>query len=261
MLSSINLSAPAITIPVLNTQPGDRYTLKSITGLGPADVAVNVDESAFDGGYYQGRRVPPRQVVCRLGLRPNFGLGERASDLRNSLYAMLNASPLRMTFNSTNGTVRMVEGYVEKFETSQFVADPEIQFTMMCPNPFVRGITDTSDTTPTSVTYNGTVPVGFRTSYVLNSNTTWSQLTKGTDVIRINTNLLAGDSVIIDTRPGSRELSVSRSGVGTFSVLPYATAASVWPRLVPGTQAMSVTASAGTITWNSFTYRVTDWGL
>src|SRR5688500_12071057 len=87
MLTSVDVqSENPFVLEIRNAMPTDSVIVEKIEGLGPPDVDLFMGDYARDGGYYSGRRVPPRNVTFTLRVNPNYKVNESVSGLRNMLY-------------------------------------------------------------------------------------------------------------------------------------------------------------------------------
>lgn len=232
--------------------PTDRYLVKAIYGLDTDELVPKFYSYGLKNGdpfYRMGMRA--REVVMRLVLSPNWENGETFSDLRDNLYRAIARNRrglLTLYLKDGSSTVAQIEGRVTKFEVPHFNADPELQVTIECPDPYLRGITqveilgDTFEDPPSgyiSIPDNySTAPHGMEMMVTL--GTTLSDFTVQDDVdpdwtfvVTPETDFLPEDKLYIRSDHGKKELWMLRGSTKT-SLMDKVSIDSVWPILFPG---------------------------
>lgn len=141
--------------------------LRNVDGLGP--VKANINTTPFgiiDGEYVTGTAIGKRNIILTLGLNPNW-VDQSITSLRAMLYQyFMPRSTVKLRFfTDTIGTVE-ISGYVESLDPNIFTKDPEIQISIICPQPdFVAvdatGMSTAVNSGPVSYDYLGTIPTGF----------------------------------------------------------------------------------------------------
>lgn len=169
-----SISVPALTLSLgeggANTEP---IQIRDIQGLGPVKANVNTTAlGSIDGEYYTGSSVGKRNIVMTLGLNPNW-VDQSMSSLRQLLYAyFMPKLKVNLRFFSTTMATVEINGYIESFDPNIFTKDPEIQISIICPDPdfvdivatVVEGVVNNVATIPevfTEINYVGTVRTGF----------------------------------------------------------------------------------------------------
>lgn len=169
MLNSVSVSG----VPGLGTlnlrlvdDPDNGLFLKNIEGLNPVRAELATSEYArYDGEYYHGSRLGKRNIVFTIALRPNFSTSS-VKGLRDLLYKyfMPGGPKLDFVFNTDFSFPNYyISGYAEAFETSLFSADPEVQISVICPDPDFLGPDkqlNISLNTETTINYLGNRPGG-----------------------------------------------------------------------------------------------------
>lgn len=122
------------------------YLIQNIDGLGPvkADVATT-SYATMDGGAYQGAKGNMRNVVLRLGFNPSYSSTDQIGALRRALYPFLAPKmAVKLHFLHSDFETVTLDGYVESFETPLFSAEPSIDISILCPDPYFSSLTKVS---------------------------------------------------------------------------------------------------------------------
>jgi Phage tail protein len=255
-----------IDLPLVDALPSDIYILKNAAGLGPPEVDVSIVNTLNAGGFYQGRRPQPREVVLHVGLNPNYGIDQSASDLRQLLYGMLTpgvTDSVKIELMDKEESLVYTTGYVKKLEIAPFSPTPEVQITFGCleqyllaPVPLYLDMTTTDTFTITNV---GTAPAGFHMEVIFTATLThWALFDRAGQKMDIIYNFVSGDRLILDTRPGFREIKIVKSGVPT-NIIYGLTSDSVWHMLHGGDNIF--TTSSPSFTWGDVFYLPQYWGI
>lgn len=143
--------------------------IRNIEGIGPVNASVNTTPyGSIDGESYSGSTVGKRNIVLTLGLNPNW-VDQSVESLRQMLYAyFMPKKSITIHFFSTHLPEIIIAGYVESATPNIFSKDPEMQISIICPNPDFVSVDPTVFTGATISTpalsfidYEGTVPTGF----------------------------------------------------------------------------------------------------
>lgn len=256
--------ASVIDLPLIGVDASGPFVLKGADGLGPTEINVRMTDTTQEGAVYQGRRPRNREIVLRVGLQPDWDIGQTASELRTVLYDLLTpkSNDMILVDLMLNGApVARAWAQVSTLETAIFTQDPEVQITLPCDYPYFLAInpveqiptrvTGTTDTVAT-VQNVGTAPSGFWMGLTLQENKTGDFIVTtgdGSQKVTIkNISWAAGDRFIIDTRPGQRNVWRSYvDGAGnrqTVSILANLTADSDWLYLHRGTNNINLNITA-----------------
>lgn len=268
------LGEQALALPILGVTPQESLLIRKVTGLNPPDIDLFIGEYARDGGTYQGRRVGNRNVVMTMDLNPNPALGETVSGLRDLLYKtfvdpLVDADHLELVLHDDEGRTRNLFGYTETFETEIFDIETMAQISLLCPDPYIRDLTETVLTNPSGswvtvpFTYGGTAETGFLAQINISANTPKLTLKNNNHTMVLTYAFLAGDVVYIDTNRGSRNIWLVRSSV-TYPLIAYLDFASRWLELHSQTNTMTVYGTLPTdlvAGVKSLTYRASYWGV
>lgn len=119
----------------------DVIQIRNIDGLDPVKATVNTSpRGSRDGSSYKGSNVADRNIVLTLGLNPDWVIWTM-SKLREHLNTyFMPKSYVRLVFESDEKTPVEIFGYVESNSQSQFSKDPEIQISVICPDPYFKSI-------------------------------------------------------------------------------------------------------------------------
>lgn len=236
------------------------YVVEDIDGLGPVKASIASSNFAgLDGVQYQASRREGRNVTMKLGFAPNYSINQTVRSLRTNLYRFFMTNVVvTLTFFMEDGLVVTTAGRVETCEPSLFTAEPQMDISMLCPDPdfvdtVVTQIHDeltTSDDEPFVFDVGGTVNTGismltfiapeaideFTIYHTTPSGDVWSML--------VASALEVNDEVRITTIPGQKTITLIRSGV-TSSLLYAVSPQSKWPLLEPGENGLYL--NAGTV--------------
>jgi Phage tail protein len=255
-----------VDLPIVDAKPSDIYILKNAMGLGPPEVDVSIVNTLNAGGFYQGRRPQPREIVLHIGLNPNYGIDQTASDLRQTLYGMLTpglTDNVRIDIMNDDIVLANTTGYVKKLEISPFSNTPEVQMTLAClqqyflaPVPLYLEPPDKANPLIDNV---GTAPAGFHMELTFTAAVTnWTLTDPIGTKMHIVYNFASGDTLIIDTRPGNRGIWVRRNSVLTNIIYALSTD-SIWYMLHGGDNVFTTSSQA--FNWGDLFYLPQYWGI
>lgn len=264
---SSNPSAPEL--PLGGFMPNDDpIQVRSIDGLGPVKAEIASTELASGRGeLYQGSSLPKRNIVMSLGLNPDWA-ENTMSTLRQKLYRyLLPQAWTKLRFFSDYLPTVDIEGYVESFEPNMFSQDPEIQISVLCHRPdFIEADTTVFEgtvdngTTELEFEYIGTVPTGFelRVDRTV-ANPSYTGDFEITVKSPTDPQVFEIDNVLVDTTKyfklttvegNKRAQSIAFADGAVTNLLSKVTDASVWPKLNPGMNVISVAATENDQAWS-----------
>lgn len=266
------LGPQALALPISGLTPKDSLLLRSVTGLSAPDIDLFIGDYSRDGGIYQGRSVQKRNVVMLIDLNPNPALGESAAGLRDLLYKtfidpLVDADFLQIVMHDDINDDRYLVGYTEKVETDLFSSETIAQISMICPDPFIRSLTETAlehETGWTIVPFNylGTAETGFRVQINVLSDTPVVTLKNNAKTMVITHDFLAGDIIYVNTNRGSRDITYTRSAV-TYPAIAKLSPLSRWLELHSQNNSMRVYGTLETdlpAVIKTLTYTDSYWG-
>ena len=270
MLTQLELFNSRVSTPPFAIEAGspasDPLRIRRIDGLGPVDASVNTSSyGQIDGESYSGSSIGKRNIVLTIGFNPNW-IDQRIESLRAILYKyVMPKSRVRMRFTSTHMPTVEIFGYVESCEPNIFSQDPEMQVSIICPEPYfkdvsatvVNGVTQAiGATTGDDIDYEGSVDAGF-VLYVEKGS--GSDYTGPMHVVNAAPNqeffllsevtVNATDYVDLSTLVGGKYVRKAFvAGGPSQNIMRYVSASSTWSLLKPGVNEFRVLAAAG-LSW------------
>lgn len=264
MLTKLNVYSSQSSSPELPLSSSgigsDPLQIRNITGLGPVNADINTTANGvFKGENFNGSFVGKRNIVLTIGLNPDWE-DQSMNSLRTLLYAYFMTGLLvTLDFESTNYPVVRTKGYVESFEPNMFSKDPEVQVSILCPEPdfvaveptVITGeVTDGSETI--DVEYIGTSATGILIRVLANDDVPefegvlWIHLPTVPEPATFVIDPITIDSahfLRMASIPGEKrvELVTVSTGVGV-SKLSAVQTGSKWPMLYPGINPFAVLA-------------------
>lgn len=243
----LNTGAINVDLPIVGASPSDTYILKAADGLGPTEQNV-----AILNGVYQGRRPSPREIVMRIGLNPNYGINQTPTELRDTLYSLLAARPgdsLKVQLMDGGTISSQAEGQADKIEIVPFAPDPEVQLTVACLDANLKFPSELTIIPTTKavvpVDYVGTAPVGFKMQII------FTGVSRGFTIVADDGTFMEfdhtfneGDLLILDTREGSREITVLEGSFDDYNCMGDLTQDSGWIKFFEGINHLRMSSSA-----------------
>lgn len=267
------LGPQAIALPIVGLTTRNSLLLRKVTGLSPADRELFIGDYARDGGTYQGSRVGKRNVVMTIDLNPNPAESETVDSLRALtdkvfMDPLPDADHLQFVFHCDNADARYLVGYAEKITDDIFSSDTMRQISVICPDPYIRNLYETSfestlgwATVPFS--YTGTAETGFELSIKITNATSALTVENNGQTMVFTYSFEPDDIVYINTTPGSRSATVTRAGI-TTSLIGALNPLSRWIQLRASNNTLKLyglTTSNIIAVVQNLTYRAAYWGL
>jgi len=204
---------------------GSPYIIKKIEGLGPVAASiVTTSYSAQDGETYQSAKAGMRNVVLTLGYRANYAVGDSIQKVRRDLYASLPPkADIKLRFIDDEGVTVDINGYVETHEPAIFSEEPEVVISILCPQPYFRGlkavVLDGYTNTAIDTNYVGDALTGFFLELFVDREISMVTVKNNLDRdIVFNGGLYNGDKLAISTVKGEKSIRRTRTS-DTVSVL------------------------------------------
>lgn len=267
-IRSISFDAgPGLTLKIADAAPSDRFILKDVDGLGAPDFDV-----AISKGFYQGRAPLDREIEVKVGLNPNYSIGERPADLRTSLYGMVTPYSdydyVGVQLQGTTQTYR-TKAWVKRMVPVPMAKDPEVMITLSCENPYFLGAE--THLSPAqiaalgkaswTVTNTGSAKTGLLMVVRFLQNTSSFKMTNmwGDRSMEIPYSFLINDRLEIDTNEETRRIYHVR-GATVTDVTGRLTPASDWFMLGYNTTGF---VGVNTATWAHYDigHRPLYWGI
>lgn len=259
-----------IDLPIFGVTPNDPYQVTNIDGLGPPELDVLLAENHAPGGIFVNRRSQGRQIVARIGLNPDYKIGQDVSDLRYYLYGLLSPGvdpqnqSIKVSLLNSNVPVVDTTGYVKRIEIVPFNKKPEVQITIDCLGPYLEEPDLIELTPPESITWTvtnyGRAPTGvkFEVEFTQTLSTFSIAIQNGTSMT-FQADFQVGDQLVVDTNEATRFVGLRRAG-SFILYLEMLTAESKWLVLHGGEHTFQ-TSDPAEFNWNLFEYRNRYWGI
>lgn len=254
-------------LPIEGALPSDPYILKAADGFGPPEIEVMLAKTVVGDPIYQGSKPQDREPVLRIGLNPDHGAGQTASEMRTTLYGLLTPGPtgsITMELVDGDTVVATTPGYAKRLEIAPFSETPEVQLTMACIRPYLDApnvlyVTPGGSQSAPELTNAGTAPTGFRMEVIFTQALSqWSLTDALGKKMEFNYDFLANDKLAFDTNPGSRGVWLTRDLL-TESILSSLMSGSSWLNLHGGVNVFA--ASSPAFNWGDVYFRPKYWGV
>lgn len=238
----------------------DGFHVLDIDGLGPVKATlVSSSFAQLPGEQLNSRRRETRNIKFQFGLNPDPSTSETHESLRFQLYEFfLSELDVSLRFFTDGGLTVDILGTVETCEPSIFDQEPSMNVSIMCYapdffDPTVVHLTGntTSGDTATPITYDGQIETGV--VFTLNVDRTLTEFTlyhtpPGGEIRSLDFagSLASGDTLTISTVPGSKGVTLVRSGI-TSSMLWAISPQSTWLSLERGVNQFRAYATGAAI--------------
>lgn len=175
----LGAEAPLLPLSVDGIE-ADSIQIRGITGLEPVKATVSTTPfSSIDGESHNGNLVGKRNIVVTVGFNPDWET-QTVDSLRDFLYSyFMPKSKVALRFFDSIRSPCEIEGWVESCSPVLFSKDPEMQISIICPQPYfisseatiiegeVKYSADIADGTidlseATEIVYEGSIPTGFK---------------------------------------------------------------------------------------------------
>jgi Phage tail protein len=172
-------SAPTLLLDADGRAEGDLIQIRNIDGLDPVKASVNTSPyGSVDGASYIGSSVQSRNIVLSLKPRPDWDIWTY-ENLRRLVYSYFMPKLItRLVFYSDDMIPVEIYGVVEGVSVNLFSKDPELQVSIVCPDPYFTALDPTVITGVNgeveTFDYNGNVESGMivRVTHVSGAPTT-----------------------------------------------------------------------------------------
>lgn len=246
-----------------------KYIVLRVDGLTPPKINVNtVKGSIHDGTFFNSASANARNIVITIQLA-----GEIEKNRAEIYRIFLLKKPCEIYFKNVNRDVK-ITGYVEAIESDLFVAQEQMQISLICPRAYFEDVDETiSDLStiydrfsfafsievdePIPIAKISTVPVadvinagevetGAVFVVTFRDACSWVRLhsvTTGEDY-GVTLVFAAGDVLTINTNVGEKAVTLTRNSIDV-NAINYLDDGSKWLQLQPGANVFSYTTSAG----------------
>jgi len=258
-------SAPTLPLSDQDTAETDLIQVANIDGLDPVTASVNTSPlGSVDGTAYVGSDVPSRNIVMTVRPNPDWDTWTYES-LRKLLYAYFMPKRLvKLMFLSDDRVPVQIEGYVESVQANLFSKTPEVQVSIICPDPYftsvdpvvVTGVTVRPGGVFQTIDYDGTIETGFNVevTYVSGAAPATIGIQIGNPLISFfNVTGTVGATSVFEMNSVQMQKYVQNvdlnTGVISSLLSKVVQEGSAWPTLQPGENEFSVITNAGVQDW------------
>jgi len=258
------LDAPTLSLSDTGREETDLIQIRDIQGLDPVKAAVNTSPfGSVDGVAYLGSSVPYRNIVLTLHPNPDWNDWTYES-LRRLLYSYFMPKLLtQLIFYSDDIPPVEIYGYVEDCNVNPFSKDPEMQVSIICPDPYFTALNATvitghatrSNSTPVEIEYNGTIEAGINVELTWVSNPAPTYVRVQIDdpslgSYQVAASVSATQYFLMNSLAGQRYAQTVSLSTGVITnLLSKIQDGSIWPTLQPGTNDFSVITDQGSQDW------------
>lgn len=253
-----NVRSNTLQLPLLSAANG--YAVREIQGLDPVKAALTTSSMAqLDGAQFQNARRDLRNITMKLGLVPNF-VDTTVDSLRQGLYDyFMPKSNIGLTFWKDGVVYAVTSGQVESNDNNMFSADPEVDISILCydpdfyaPSPVVTNLSTVTTTVTSPVSYSGNSDAGIiftlNINAILSGFTVYNQQPDGTITsFAVSGSFVAGDVFTINSIPGQKAATLTRSSVTTSALSMVDPTNAGWPVFQKGSNLFRVLASVAAI--------------
>ena len=258
------LDAPTLSLSDSGIEETDLIQIRAITGLDPVKAAVNTSPfGSVDGVAYIGSNVAYRNIVLTLHPNPDWNTWSYES-LRRLLYKyFMPKLETRLIFYSNDMPPVEIYGYVEDTNLNQFSKDPEIQVSIICPDPYftalnptvITGQSDRDNSSPAEVEYNGDIATGINVQVTRLSDPAPTSIgiqvgDPSVSYFNVAASVDASKYFLMNSLQGNKYVqTVSLTSGVITNLLGKIQVYSTWPILQPGTNDFSVITDNGQQDW------------
>jgi Phage tail protein len=244
MVTVQNIRTGTLLLPLMDSSGG--YAVEDIQGLDPVKATfVSSSQAQMDGAQLHNKRREPRNILMKLGLKPDY-INNSVASLRSNLYRyLMPKSTIIFSLYSDEVLWGITEAEVESFENNMFTADPEVDISLICydpdfhaPSPTLIESQTVTGITTQEIEYDGTSETGIK--FTLTFPGTGGQIRLYNtrpdligNMLDINGVFQANDILTVDTNQGQKAVTITRSGL-IIPALYYLASGSSWINLVQG---------------------------
>lgn len=256
----------------------DKYLIKTIVGLDADEISRKFyGFGAQTNSKFYRYGVTKREIVLRVVLNPNYSINESFSEIRDELYRTISASRtglINLLFTGGGAALATISGYISKFEVPYFSKTPELQITIQCPDPMLRGYSpveyeqgEIASQNPLIISDSlSTAPHGFSFEVEFITNTDYfliqSDETSPDWTFKVfpDGGFQSGDRLVFSGEYGDKKLYVD-NGLGQVTYLmDRIEPGSIWPIIFPGTNEFYI-EDVEFLSWYALSYYPAYWGI
>lgn len=221
------------------TQNESDFQVLSIQGLTPPNAQINTSKIAgLDGSIFNSSTMNERNIVITLKLRGNI------EQNRINLYSFFRSKEWCKIYYQNDSRNVYIEGYAESIECDLFTNKEIMQISILCPNPYFKGVSEIIDDVsksqaafvfPFAIDLPGiefSTMDSSRVTNVINNSDSETGVIIKIDVVgncntiqikdittggtfTLNHAFLEGDKIIIDTNKGNKSVTLTREATTT----------------------------------------------
>jgi Phage tail protein RIFT-related domain len=244
----------------------DLIQVRNISGLDPVKASVNTSPyGSVDGASYVGSSLTNRNIVLTLHPNPDYDNWTYES-LRRLIYAyFMPKRPTKLVFYSDDMIPVEISGIVEGVIVNMFSKDPELQVSIICPDPYFTALEATVITGQTVrpggdvvvVDYGGTIEAGInvKVTAVTAPNPTAIVVQLGDpSITSFGVDATVDPSMYFELSSIPMRKFVQNVGIGSGVITNLLSKVSIqegsaWPTLQPGENEFLVITDQGAQDW------------
>lgn len=196
------------------------FFIKSIEGLDPVKNTINTTSSVYKpGNYFNSSHAEARNIVFTIGLNRRSSYGFNFEDMRFRIYEIFQPGiPIVLEFVSDRYPKGLnIKGYTEDISNTLFTANPDVQVSMLCHDPYFSdselvSLEFSSDYEDLK-SYLGNAPTPFNLTKRFDAAPSGSVtfgVMNGSSITLAGGTIKTGDIVTINTDPNLRDITIKR---------------------------------------------------
>ena len=224
------------------------FILKAVDGLDAEQITPKFYGQGLESGInFTALNLEPREVVMRIGLRPQWRKGETPESLRAILQRAIASNrkgTVQLRMYNDEVVAGVLEGFITKFNAPVSTKDSDVYITVKCENPLIRSMDLTSlivaevDLGDIVIVNDpvSTAPHGMYMKYTFTGGASSFVMTEPGGSpdwsFEINYAFLTGDELYISSDENNKYLYRVRSAV-TLHLADVLALGSNWPLMFP----------------------------
>lgn len=260
------VSAPTLLLDEDGRPETDLIQVRKIVGLDPVKADVNTSQfGSVDGASYTGGNVATRNIVLTLKPNPDWHTWTYEK-LRSLIYSyFMPKRPTRLVFYSSSLPPVEIWGIVESVTVDIFSKEPEMQVSIICPDPYFTALEATVITGSTvrdisgsvTIPYNGTIETGVvvDVTWVANPAPTKIDVQVGNPALTFfHVDASVNSAMFFETSSVQMNKYVQNVSIGTGVITNLLSKSNIdegsaWPIFQPGDNEFAVITDQGTQDW------------